>query len=77
MNKRRCLFLDRDGVINIDIGYPHKPTDFEPVPFITTLIKEAKAKDYHLIVVSNQSGVARGYFGSDDVDLFHDTINCS
>lgn len=55
-----ALFLDRDGVINVDTGYPSKPSDISFVPGIAGAIKMATAAGYKVVVVSNQSGVARG-----------------
>jgi D-glycero-D-manno-heptose 1,7-bisphosphate phosphatase len=58
----KALFLDRDGVINIDHGYVHKPEDFEFVPGIFELVRVAKTKGYKVIVVTNQAGIGRGYY---------------
>lgn len=58
----RALFLDRDGVINVDKGYVHKIEDFQFKPEIFETCRRAKADRYMLIVITNQSGIARGYF---------------
>jgi D-glycero-D-manno-heptose 1,7-bisphosphate phosphatase len=58
----KALFLDRDGVINIDHGYVHKPEDFEFVQGIFELVRVAKTKGYKVIVVTNQAGIGRGYY---------------
>jgi D-glycero-D-manno-heptose 1,7-bisphosphate phosphatase len=60
--RSKALFLDRDGVINIDHGYVHKPEDFEFVPGIFDLVRVAKTKGYKVIVVTNQAGIGRGYY---------------
>ena len=60
--KRKALFLDRDGVINVDYGYVHRIIDFTFCEGIFTLSRKAIKKGYHLIVVTNQSGIARGYY---------------
>ena len=58
-----ALFLDRDGVINIDRGYVHRPEQFEFVPGIFPLARFwADELRRPIIVVSNQSGIGRGYF---------------
>ena len=59
---RRALFLDRDGVINIDYGYVSRVEDFEFVPGVLDFIKTAQEKGYLPIVVTNQSGIGRGYY---------------
>ena len=64
MNK--ALFLDRDGVINIDHGYVYQPEDIEFVPGIFDLCKKFKAQGYLIIVVTNQSGIARGFYTEND-----------
>lgn len=67
----RALFLDRDGVINIDRGYIFRREDFAFREGIFDLCRAAQAKDYRLIVVTNQSGIARGYYGYDDLAGLH------
>lgn len=62
MAERRALFLDRDGTVNIDRHYVHRIEDFEPVPGIFELCAAAASKGYALVVVTNQSGIERGYF---------------
>ncbi|GAB5502378.1 D-glycero-alpha-D-manno-heptose-1,7-bisphosphate 7-phosphatase [Pyruvatibacter sp.] len=59
---RRALFLDRDGIINVDKGYVHDAKDFEWMPGIFELARTAIDLDAALIVVTNQSGIARGYY---------------
>jgi len=59
---RRALFLDRDGVINVDRDYVHRPADVEWVPGIFDLVREASAAGDLPIVVTNQAGIARGYY---------------
>lgn len=68
MNK--ALFLDRDGVINIDKGYVHKPEDCEFVDGIFDLVKRANDLNYKVIVVTNQAGIARGYYTEDQFKYF-------
>ncbi|BCD48156.1 D-glycero-beta-D-manno-heptose 1,7-bisphosphate 7-phosphatase [Helicobacter suis] len=62
----KALFLDRDGVINIDHGYVHTPDQFEFMPGIFDLLKHAKQKGYLLLLVTNQSGIGRGYYSEQD-----------
>lgn len=58
----RALFLDRDGVINVDHGYVHRPEQVEFVPGIFRLVAAASARQWPVVVVTNQSGIGRGYY---------------
>lgn len=58
----KALFLDRDGVINIDKGYVHKAEDCVFVDGIFELVKKANSLDYRVVIVTNQAGIARGYY---------------
>lgn len=59
---RRALFLDRDGVINVDHGYVFRIADFEPVDGVFEALRTAVAHGWAPVVVTNQSGIGRGYF---------------
>ncbi|RWQ63593.1 HAD family hydrolase [Mesorhizobium sp.] len=61
-----ALFLDRDGTINVDSGYPSDPADIVLRPEMLPVIRTANIAGLPAIVVSNQSGIARGYFGWPD-----------
>ena len=61
-DKRRAVFLDRDGTINVEKNYLHKIADFEFIPGVPEAIKRLKDAGFLVIVVSNQAGIARGYF---------------
>jgi len=63
---RPALFLDRDGVINIDHGYVYKTEGFEFVPGIFDLVRAANENDYLVIVITNQAGIGRGYYTEHD-----------
>lgn len=63
----RALFLDRDGVINIEKEYLYKIEDFEFIDGIFSLCKYFQEQNYKIIVVTNQSGIARGYYSRDDL----------
>jgi len=64
MNK--ALFLDRDGIINVDHGYVYKMSDFEFVEGIFELCQKAQQLNYKIIIITNQSGIARGYYTESD-----------
>lgn len=72
MNK--ALFLDRDGVINEDEGYLFEIEKCRFVDGIFDLVKAAQDKGYLPIVVTNQSGIARGYYKVEDMILLHKYI---
>jgi D-glycero-D-manno-heptose 1,7-bisphosphate phosphatase len=63
---RKALFLDRDGVINRDAGYVHRPEQVVFTDGIFDFCRAAKALDYLLIVITNQSGIGRGYYSEED-----------
>lgn len=65
---RRCpaLFLDRDGVINVDHSYVCRPQDFEFIDGIFDLCRAAKRLGYWVFVVTNQAGIGRGYYSEQD-----------
>jgi len=71
ITKKKALFLDRDGIINEDNGYPHKPEQIVFKSAIFDLCKEAIKKGYIIVVVTNQAGVAKGIFTEEDVILLH------
>lgn len=62
----KAVFLDRDGVINIDTGYVSHSDDFEFIEGVIEACQKIKAKGYQLVVITNQSGIARGYFSEDE-----------
>ncbi|SHI56630.1 D-alpha,beta-D-heptose 1,7-bisphosphate phosphatase [Malonomonas rubra DSM 5091] len=71
MASKRAVFLDRDGTINVEKDYLIDPAEFEFIPGVPEALQKLQQAGFLLVVVSNQSGVARGYFGLDDVDRLH------
>jgi len=67
----KALFLDRDGVINTDHGFVRRREDFQFLAGLFELCRYFQNREYKLIVITNQSGVARGYFTEEDVQELH------
>ncbi|MBN1307238.1 MAG: HAD family hydrolase [Chitinispirillaceae bacterium] len=74
MRKNRALFLDRDGIINEDLRYVHKPEQIRFCDGVFDLCGAAVGKGYLLVVVTNQAGVAKGQFSEADVRVLHQWI---
>ncbi len=64
----KAIFLDRDGVINVEKNYLYKIEDFEFIDGVFTSLKYAQDLGYKLFVITNQSGVGRGYYTLDDFE---------
>jgi D-glycero-D-manno-heptose 1,7-bisphosphate phosphatase len=71
-NLKKAIFLDRDGVINIDHGFVYQIEKFEFVDGIFEFLKEAQRRGYTLIIVTNQSGIGRGYYTLEDFEKLTD-----
>jgi D-glycero-D-manno-heptose 1,7-bisphosphate phosphatase len=70
MAGQRALFLDRDGVINVDTGFLHRSADCVFVDGIFELASTFAAHGFRLVVVTNQSGIGRGYYSEADFTAF-------
>jgi D-glycero-D-manno-heptose 1,7-bisphosphate phosphatase len=66
VGRNKAVFLDRDGVINVDSGHAHRRESFEFIPGIFELCRAAQSLGYLLVVVTNQAGIARGYYTESD-----------
>jgi D-glycero-D-manno-heptose 1,7-bisphosphate phosphatase len=66
-----ALFLDRDGVLNEDQGYVHRWEDFRWIPGAKESVAAFNRAGWLVIVVTNQSGVGRGYYTEDDMHALH------
>ncbi len=64
----RALFLDRDGTLMVDTGYVRDPADVALLPGVGLVLAEARALGFELVIVSNQSGVARGIITSEQLE---------
>ncbi|MDX8335823.1 D-glycero-beta-D-manno-heptose 1,7-bisphosphate 7-phosphatase [Candidatus Cetobacterium colombiensis] len=71
---KKVVFLDRDGTINIEKSYLHKWEDFEFEKNAIEGLKELKDLGYEFIVVTNQSGIGRGYYTEEDLETLNDRM---
>lgn len=67
----KVAFLDRDGVINIDHGYVYQQSDFRWVPKALEAMQILSQKGWRIVIVTNQSGIARGYYTEKDLQKLH------
>ncbi|HAN48636.1 MAG TPA: hypothetical protein DCQ20_07130 [Nitrospira sp.] len=68
------VFLDRDGTLNVDTGYVKSPDDFTVLPGVGAALARLKQAGARLVVVTNQSGLGRGYFSSRDLEAIHSKL---
>jgi D-glycero-D-manno-heptose 1,7-bisphosphate phosphatase len=69
--KQRAVFLDRDGTISEEVGYINHPSRFRLFPYAAAAIKHLNESGWLAIVITNQAGVARGYFPEEMVETVH------
>jgi len=72
--KRRAVFLDRDGTLVHVRHYPNRPEDLVPYDGLITCLARLKAAGYALVMITNQSGIARGLFTEEDLARMHDVL---
>jgi D-glycero-D-manno-heptose 1,7-bisphosphate phosphatase len=66
MSKQPALFLDRDGIINVDHDYVFRRQDFEFIDGIFSLCRHATSLGFRIFVITNQAGIGRGYYTEQD-----------
>ena len=71
---KKAIFLDRDGTLNVDVGYLHQLKDLELFPYTVDALRLLKRAGYELIVVTNQSGMAQGLIAPGFVEICHDEM---
>lgn len=69
--RRPAVFFDRDGVLNVDTGYVHAQADLTWIPGAKAAVKRFNDLGYYTFVVTNQAGIARGYYGEAEVLTLH------
>jgi D-glycero-D-manno-heptose 1,7-bisphosphate phosphatase len=70
----RAVFIDRDGTISEEVGYVNHPSRFRIFPYSGAAIKLLNDNDWLAILVTNQAGVARGYFSEEMIATIHDQL---
>ncbi len=75
MIKRPAVFIDRDGTISEEVGYVNHPSRFKLYPYSFEAVKLLNNNNWLAIVVTNQAGVARGYFSEDVVKEIHGRLD--
>jgi D-glycero-D-manno-heptose 1,7-bisphosphate phosphatase len=71
LTNRPAAFLDRDGVINADRGYVHRPDQVEWIPGAPESIRRLNDLGYRVVIVTNQAGIGHGYYDEDSVHALH------
>ncbi len=71
MSLGKAVFLDRDGIINRERGFTYKLEEFEILADVSPALVELKKRGYRLIIVSNQSGISKGLYTVEDVEMLH------
>jgi len=72
--RNKAVFLDRDGVINRDDGYVYLWRDFVLLDGVVEALKNIQSKNYLIFIVTNQSGIARGFYRESDVEKLHQNL---
>jgi len=70
----KAVFLDRDGTIARDVPYCSRPEDFELLPGVAAGVRELNQHGFKVVVVTNQSGIARGYFSEQMLASIHEKM---
>jgi len=71
----KTVFLDRDGTINEEVHYLHRPEDLKFLPGAAEAIRLLRNQGFKIVVITNQAGVARGYYTCEDVERLHRFMN--
>jgi D-glycero-D-manno-heptose 1,7-bisphosphate phosphatase len=72
VSARRAVFFDRDGTLNVNFGYVHRRQEWEWITGAIDALKSLHEAGFALVIVTNQAGIARGYYEPEDVEALHD-----
>ena len=75
LDNKKAVFLDRDGVVNYDYNYVHSRQNFKWKKNVKEAIKLLNDNNNYVFIVTNQSGIGRGFYHEDDVIKLHKWIN--
>lgn len=73
----RTAFLDRDGTLNVEVDYLGDPRHLRLLPGVPDALQRLHAADYRIVVVTNQSGIARGFYGEADLARVHAALHAA
>jgi len=74
LGKNKAIFLDRDGTINVDVHYLDTPNNFNMYPGVGLGVKRLQDAGFKIIVITNQSGIARGYYTLETLERIHEKM---
>jgi len=70
----KAVFIDRDGTINVNVGYLDNPDDFQMYPGVAEGIKLLQENGFKIIIITNHSGIARGYYTVETLKRIHERM---
>lgn len=71
----KVVFLDRDGTVNEEISYLYRPEDLVILPGVPQAIRRLRDHGFSIVVITNQSGIARGYYTEGQMERLHESLN--
>lgn len=74
LSTQRAVFFDRDGTLIRDVGYPSAPHDVQVLPQVVEGLRLLRQTGYLLVIISNQSGIGRGYFSETELQRVHERV---
>ena len=74
LKRQKTVFIDRDGTMNRDVGYLSRPEDLEVFPFTRKAVALFKESGYLIVVITNQSGIGRGFYDEAALALIHERL---